>query len=104
MRCSANNSVRFWLHDGLATHFVRCSPMHPGAQIESLATERTEVVMSAIRVCATDPGDAPQIVPARAESTSHMLGPFRPKASVLLPVSIFVLLAELVEMTIKDIV
>ena len=43
-----------------------------------------------------------EIVPTCAESSSHLLDPFRPKPSVLLCVPILVLITELVEVSIKD--
>jgi len=58
--------------------------------------------MTAVRVRAPDSGYTLQIVPAIAESTSHLLDTFRPKSSVLLCVPILVLITELVEVTSKD--
>ena len=71
-------------------------------QVESLAAERSEVVVAAVWVCAPDSRHALEIVPTRAKSPSHLLDPFRPKPSVLLCVPILVLITELVEMSGED--
>ena len=72
------------------------------AQVEALAAEWSEIVMPAVWVRAPDSGYTVQIVPAIAESTSHVLDPFGAEAAVLLCVSILVLITELVEVTSKD--
>ena len=79
------------------------------AQVEPLAAERSEGslqnatgVLPAVWVCTPDSGHALKIVPTTAEATSHVLDPFRAESAVFPCVSILVLLAELVEMTSKD--
>jgi len=72
------------------------------AQIEALAAEWSEVVVPAVWVRTPDSGYTLQIVPAMAESTSHVLDPFGAEAAILLCVSILVLITELVEVTSKD--
>jgi len=71
-------------------------------EVEPLAAERPEVVMPAVRFRTPDSGYTLQVVPAIAESTSHVLDPFGAEAAVLLCVSILVLITELVEVTSKD--
>jgi hypothetical protein len=63
---------------------------------------RAVSAMPAVWVRAPDSGYTLQIVPAIAESTSHVLDPFGAEAAVLLCVSILVLITELVEVTSKD--
>ena len=58
--------------------------------------------MPAVWVRTPDSGYTLQIVPAIAEPTSYVLDPFGAEAAVLLCVPILVLIAELVEMSIKD--
>ena len=72
------------------------------AQIEALAAEWSEIVMPAVWVRTLDSGYTLQIVPAIAESTSHVFDPFGTEGAVGLCVSILVLITELVEVTSKD--
>ena len=86
---------------GLVTHFVRCSPMHPGTEVESLAGERPEVVMAAFGVGTTDTRHALEIVTARREPLAELLDTLQAVSTVGGRVLLLVVLAELGEVSLE---
>jgi len=71
-------------------------------KVETLAGERPEVVMSAIRVCTADAREALEVVTARRESLADTLDAFETVHAVGGGILFVVLLAEVVEVPFED--